>query len=63
MTAFQKSLMTWLKYAAWTGAAALIQYLINTIGNQHLPVWMVFIVASVLKSAATYVATKLKERG
>ena len=49
---------TFLKYAAWTGVAAVIDYLAANIANVSLPVWAIPVIAAFLKSAATYVATQ-----
>lgn len=56
-TVLSKSLMTWLKYAGWTAAGALVTTLIDTIGNLHLPIWVALLVASLLKTLATAIAT------
>jgi hypothetical protein len=55
----QRAVISWVKYLAWTGVAALIQAAIENVGNMQLPVWFTPILGSVLKAAATFVATQV----
>ena len=55
------SAMTFLKYLLWTIVAAAIQALIDNLGGFKIPVYYVPIIASFLKSIATFVATQITE--
>lgn len=54
----QKTLATFLKYLFWTVVAAAIKWTIDNIGNLNIPIEYVPLVAAVLKSIATWVATQ-----
>lgn len=60
-TATKKSIATLAKFVFWTAVAAGLQKLIEVVGNVGIPDIYVPIVAAVLKAAATYVATEIKE--
>jgi hypothetical protein len=49
---------TFIKYALWTGVAAVIDYAAANIADVSLPTWAVPVMAAFLKSAATYCATQ-----
>jgi len=54
------TIKTFVKYMAWTAAAAAIQYVTNAYTTFGFPDWAVPILGAALKAAATYVATKTK---
>jgi hypothetical protein len=55
------TLMTWVKYLLWTAIAGIVQWVSVTFTTWHLPVWSIPLIASVLKSIATYVTTEQQE--
>lgn len=59
----QKSLATFAKYLIWTAIAAVIQVTLDNLGNLSIPIWVIPLVASLLKSIATYVATQTNNTG
>lgn len=59
----QKTVATFGKYLFWTVIAAGLQLTIDNLGHLDIPIWVIPLVASILKSAATFVATKADETG
>lgn len=53
-----KSIMTWLKYLAWTAIAVIIQTAIDSLYQLNLPVYVIPLIASTLKAIATYAVTQ-----
>jgi hypothetical protein len=53
-----KSLMSVFKYLAWTAVAALIAALSGNLDHLSVPVFLIPIVASLLKGIATFIATQ-----
>ena len=53
----KKALLTWLKFALYSGAGLGVQTLINTVGDLHLSYLYGLLLGSLLKTAATLIAT------
>jgi len=53
--------MSFFKYLVWTGVAAILQAALVALTTLDLPLWVIPLIASVLKAAATYVASKAEE--
>ncbi len=60
-TPIRKTIMTFIKYLVWTGVAAILQAALVALTTLDLPLWIIPLIASVLKAAATYVASKAEE--
>ena len=56
-----KSIMTFIKYLAWTGIAFVVQTALDGLYRLDLPMYSIPIIASVLKAIATYVATQAED--
>ena len=54
----QKSAATFVKYLIWTAVAAAISYATEHLTDLNLPMYYVPVLAALLKSIATYVATQ-----
>jgi hypothetical protein len=61
MTPLSRAIVTLLKYAAWTALSAGLVYVTNHLADLKLPDVYIPIIAAVLKSIATYVATQAQE--
>lgn len=56
-----KSIMTFVKYLAWTGIAVLVQTALDGLYRLELPIYSIPIIASVLKAIATYAVTQKED--
>lgn len=57
----QKTLATFFKYLAWTAVAAALTYATDHLADVNIPGFYVPLLAALLKSLATWVATQTEE--
>lgn len=62
-TAWEKTILTFIKFLWWTGVAAGIEAAINNLAHVNLPGWTVPLLGAALKAGATYAASRAKEFG
>jgi len=60
-TKLQRALMSLFKYMFWTGVAAGCVQGADALTKTDLPIWLVPVIAALLKSLATYAATQVEE--
>ena len=56
-----KATLTFAKYIVWTAVSAGLAAVITNLGGLHVPTILIPIVAAMLKSIATYVATQAED--